>query len=193
MSARDIRTRGILFKPDLHQSILAGRKTETRRLDLGWAKLRKGDRLYVKEMLMRQDAEAHDSWAEYHLGGAYVEPSPFKWRWSRSWLSPLHMPRECARTWLELVEDGRVERLQDITDEGAIAEGVRPLSKEWQRGEQAVVKYAFMDQGDMSSVPWTAMPRSAREAFRNRWDEVHPGSWDAHPEVAVLRFRLVTP
>lgn len=40
------------------------------------------------------------------------------------WTPSIHMRREYARTVVELVSDPRVERLLDITDEEALAEGV---------------------------------------------------------------------
>ncbi|HAH24929.1 MAG TPA: hypothetical protein DCL77_14445 [Prolixibacteraceae bacterium] len=46
------------------------------------------------------------------------EESKLKWKPS------IHMPKNEARIWLQL-EEVKVERLKDITDEGAIAEGVR--------------------------------------------------------------------
>ena len=72
-----------------------------------------GDILYVRE-----------TWAEW--SGGYVfkadpmssYPHSFVDRWHPS----IHMPREAARIFLR-VTDVRVERLQEITDEGAKAEG----------------------------------------------------------------------
>lgn len=164
-----MKTRGILFRPDLLDRILAGAKTQTRRLSLPtWSRLRAGDRLYVKEKLMRQDADGHNSWAEYARDGRYVEPSPFRWRWQRDWLSPLHMPAEAARVFLTLTADVRVEPVGDITDADALAEGVEQLDASW---------FAF------GGAPWP----DARTAFLVRWHEMHG---DGNPNVAVLTFEL---
>lgn len=40
-----------------------------------------------------------------------------------TWRPSIHMPRAAARIWLE-VKDVRIERLQDIDDNGILAEGL---------------------------------------------------------------------
>lgn len=92
-----MKSRPILFKPELLDLICRGEKTQTRRLDRRWLALDVGDVLWCKEKLMRQDADGLTSWAEYARDGRHVEPSPFPWKWQRDWLSPRHMPRAAAR------------------------------------------------------------------------------------------------
>lgn len=72
-----------------------------------------GDILYVRE-----------TWKNAPNGYYYYED------WQRNdiadvtkWKPSIHMPKEAARIWLE-VTDVRVERLQDITEDGCIAEGI---------------------------------------------------------------------
>ena len=71
-----------------------------------------GDILYVRE-----------TWKEAPKGYYYYED------WQRNdiadvtkWKPSIHMPKEAARIWLK-VTDVRVERLQDMTDDDAEAEG----------------------------------------------------------------------
>lgn len=71
-----------------------------------------GDILYVRE-----------TWKEAPNGYYYYED------WKRNdiadvtkWKPSIHMPKEAARIWLK-VTDVRVERLQDMTDDDAEAEG----------------------------------------------------------------------
>lgn len=99
-------------------------------------------------------------------------------RWWKSWRSPLFMPRWAARIFLR-VEEVRCERLQSISEEDAVAEGVervglpgdtRPL---WRVGHE--------------------LHESAVGAFSAVWEALHgPGAWDANPWVFAVTFRTLT-
>lgn len=85
------------------------------------------------------------------------------------WRSPIFMPRWASRITLK-VTDVRVQRLQDISEEDAEAEGVSPL-------------YA---------AGWPS--REHIGGFRKIWWEIHgPGSWEANPWVAAITFERVKP
>ena len=90
------------------------------------------------------------------------------------WRPSIHMPKEAARIWLR-VTDVRVERLQDIDDEGAKVEGAN-----WRNGKH---------------VGWEEkMRRSAVERFAEVWNSTieKPNldryGWDANPWVWVIEF-----
>lgn len=117
-----MKSRPILFKPELLDLICQGKKTQTRRLDRRWLSLDVGDELWCKERLdrlPRPNIYGRDI-AEYSRD---CQTLPIDWKWQRDWLSPLHMPRAAARVFLEVVEKPRVERLSDITRPDALAEG----------------------------------------------------------------------
>lgn len=81
------------------------------------------------------------------------------------WRPSIHMPRWASRILLEITAI-RVERVQDISDEQALAEGV--------------------DQTN------TSIPGYARQRFRDLWESINgAGSWDANPWVWVVEFRRV--
>ena len=90
------------------------------------------------------------------------------------WRPSIHMPKEAARIWLK-VTDVRVERLQDITDEQAKAEGAN-----WKNGKNV----GFEEK----------MRRTAVERFAEIWDSAIKKSdlglygWDANPWVWVIAF-----
>lgn len=89
--------------------------------------------------------------------------------------SSLHMPRWASRITLE-VTGVRVERLQDISEADAIAEGL----------ERSPVIDAWRWSGPNSSGGAT-YPRSA---FEELWKDINgPDSWDANPWVFAISFR----
>lgn len=82
----------------------------------------------------------------------------------------IHMPRWASRLTLRIT-DVRVERLQDISEEDARAEGVTPLF------------------GGMPSHADEDRP-SHYAAFARLWNSINgPGSWDANPWVWAISFR----
>ena len=100
----------------------------------------------------------------------------------------IHMPRWASRTLLEIT-DVRVERLQDISGDQAVAEGLI-----WQGQESGKVFYSHAER----KYPPGAHQRfgisgvDAVSAFRNLWNSVG-GDWDANPWVWVVEFKRVTP
>ncbi|EGK73332.1 hypothetical protein METUNv1_00510 [Methyloversatilis universalis FAM5] len=95
------------------------------------------------------------------------------------WQPSIHMPRCASRITLE-VTAVRVERLQDISIEDAKAEGAWPDSSVVGR----CMAYFGID----------ALAVNPRLAFRMVWEQINgPGSWDANPWVWVVEFKRVTP
>lgn len=81
------------------------------------AKYSVGETIYVKEKLIRNCCD----------GISFENGEPIygtDWVWKRDVLSPLFMPQGLARLFLSIT-DVRVKRLQDITEEDAIKEGVK--------------------------------------------------------------------
>ncbi len=99
-----------------------------------------------------------------------------------TWKPSIHMPRWVSRILLEIT-DVRVERLQDIIEEQAKAEGVRLMrdgSDTWVSRESP---------GNLVT-PWP----TAKEAFRDLWESINgAGAWNANPWVWVVEFKHVTP
>ena len=134
-----------------------------------------GDILYVRETW-----DCYPEYEDENAPGIYYYKAdgdlrPEEYR-NIGWLSPVHMPKEAARIWLK-VTDVRVERLQDITEDGAEAEG------------------AIDNRGFIHS-PKNEYDRiyTAREHFIGIWDRTIKKSdldrygWDASPYVWVIEF-----
>ena len=101
--------------------------------------------------------------------------------YSGRWRPSIHMPRWACRIVLEIT-DVRVERLQDISEADADAEGVRREVTDMGR------LYFGTDAG---ANDWT---RDPREAFRELWESINgAGSWDANPWVWAITFKRLEP
>ena len=100
-----------------------------------------------------------------------------QWNWDMAvWRPSIHMPRWASRITLEIT-GVRVERLQDISEEDAIAEGM-PLPA---------------GPGFVNGEPATVAVFDARLAFRALWDATYAKSapWSNAPWVWVIAFKRV--
>lgn len=99
-----------------------------------------------------------------------------------TWRPSIHMPRWASRILLEIT-DVRVERLQDVSEDQAQAEGVRLMrdgSDTWVSRE---------GPGNLVT-PWP----TAKEAFSDLWNSINgPHAWVANPWVWAVSFKRVTP
>lgn len=179
--------RPIIFSAPMILALLAGTKTQTRRL--AWRKRQSafwktehGDRLWVKESLSARPmanfltggptnaivaAYAADDEDVCDEAGFNLVPWWKDGEKNRRGLAAMHMPRLRSRITLT-VTDVRVQRLQKISDEDAHAEGVPP--------------FVWVDR---------TIDAPHRYNFQLLWDELHgPGAWAANPEVVALSFSV---
>lgn len=185
----------ILFNAEMVKAILDGRKTQTRRIlrpkyrenEYGFQVITNlhdgqfirveyydeyeemtrymrnpcnpGDILWVRETF--DDVALGHPW--YYKADGDLRPECWK---GERWRPSIHMPKEAARIFLR-VKDVRVERLQDMTEEAAIAEG-------------------FPDSPAGTDSPL--------ERFSALWDktikreELRVYGWHANPWVWVIEF-----
>lgn len=148
-----------------------------------------GDRLWVKEtyrlceeanMVKARDTDAgyrvwYEADAPHQPGFGKLRPSIF-------------MPRWASRITLD-VTSVRVERLQDISDEDAIAEGVDPSPGI--RADDDLAVHTVL-----STFPALRLAPVARYVLL--WDSINGGrpgvtNWNANPWVWVVEFKRVTP
>ncbi len=185
-----MKDRPILMSAPMVRAILDGTKTQTRRpvksLALEWLQPgmftpeyvampenglcpygQPGDQLYVRETWARDDEDGAlfyradvgtgneaDDWQRNIDDGA----SGYRWKPS------IHMPRAASRITLE-VTAVRVERLQDISEADAIAEGIPRGGPENPDGIE-------------------------KREYRALWERINgPGSWEANPWVWVIEFK----
>lgn len=192
-------TKPILFNTQMVRAILDGRKTCTRRIvkpqptaHYGTQCIKPpyqpGDILYVRETWERFECRNCEGDEKGNCPkepkksvldktcGCYMYRATDEISGDAKWHPSIHMPKEAARIWLK-VTDVRVERLQDITEDGAEAEG------------------AIDNRGFIHS-PENEYDRiyTAREHFIGIWDRTIKKSdldsygWNANPWVFVIEF-----
>lgn len=116
------------------------------------------------------------------------EPYQFRYRADGSskvgrWHPSIHMPRWASRINLEVVSV-RVERLQDISDDDAYAEGA---------GDELDENYSAAEHALLGGCPLQA-GSPARHSFACLWESINgPGSWEANPWVWVVDFKRIKP
>ena len=149
-----------------------------------------GDRLWVRETtevdektspvvrLARYSAD-HQPVLYRHPEGDEYDGSVAHWDYPRRSRPSIHMQRWASRILLEIT-DVRVERLQDITEEQAKAEGVRLYTDHAELGDWWHVE---------GIETYSADPR---KSFELLWTSVG-GDWQANPWVWVVDFKRVTP
>jgi len=158
---------------------------------------RAGDRMWVRE-----NWKPHSIYAElpprkmpkshvfYAADNSYA-PS------NTRWIPSIHMPRWASRLTL-IVESVKVERLQDITEAEALAEGV-PTALEGDVGDEIYCDkcegygvHAALGHGLGVCEVDCAECETARQRFRNLWSRLHgPDAWAANPFVAAITLRTI--
>ncbi|MDX9893880.1 MAG: hypothetical protein RBS34_00440 [Desulfofustis sp.] len=106
--------------------------------------------------------------------------------------SSIHMPRWASRITLEIV-GVRVERLQKISNQDVIAEGIFAVrNKEWDIANFPEWKRDFDDAVARGEKP--PVGPSPRLAFSKLWESINgPGSWEVNPWVWVIEFVRLKP
>lgn len=204
-----MKERPILFSAPMVRALLAGTKTQTRRVvkvqpepgfignygpgnpfirgergDIRCPYGQPGDRLWVRETWQGPllDSEEHEAQFSEDGPDAFKKPGFCAYRATDTldaidedgkdlgWRPSIHMPRWASRILLEIVSV-RIERLQDISDADAKAEGVA-----------------------LPPSTCTMYDGIWRDGYRNLWQFINgQGSWDANQWVWVIEFKRIEP
>jgi len=205
MITTTVKERPILFSGPMVKAILEGRKTQTRRTyrlqkdmewyqdlggeaggwytnGIGWWNVEEevcpygkpGDCLWVREAwapLVVGNERDFIYRADHHAG---LEKRDGDQKWKPS----IHMPRIACRLMLEITGT-RVERLNEISVEDAIAEGIEPVRNIWKL-------YGERIKGTAGA---TGQPR---KSYASLWKSINGnGSWAANPWVWVVEFKVL--
>lgn len=176
-----------------------------------------GDRLYLKEshkleMVLDNDGTKWVKCSYRFEVGNDGEVRKYRWAdlplatqrklvriktWNK-WRSKRFMYKFLARVWLEIT-DIRAERLQDITEEDAKAEGIKVLQGTWQSmardSETGKLKLVGEPQPYTAryhfEALWDSLNAKRKIDITTNLDTVYPYSWRANPWVFPISFKLI--
>ncbi|MCP4902985.1 MAG: hypothetical protein GY906_38975 [bacterium] len=203
LEGRKTQTRRVIKNPEKLEGLMQdGEAAE-------WCPYGKlGDHLWVREAFGTVDDATHQAWLTADPGGAddyecnpcakdgpngerwivdyradnpqrpMDKPHPKTGKVSRRWRPSIHMPRWASRITLEIT-DVRVERVQEISENDAVAEGIQKRGRYWDGGPHPV-------KGGPKCFP---LPRAA---FKDLWDSINAKrgyGWHTNPWVWVIEFR----
>jgi hypothetical protein len=196
----------ILFKPEMVNAILEGRKTQTRRLN-GLDMINKNP---AEWEVFKKAAGANQPYSFYSKNDIQSEfylKQPYQignvlWVREKIWkylpdgnfiyyaegtkpmhfgefkmLPSIHMPKEACRIFLEIT-NVRVERLKDISEDDAFREGMI------KHGSCAYHHSQTATDDDTYYSPYIA--------FKNLWEIINGAdSWKANPFVWAITFKRI--
>jgi len=143
-----------------------------------------GDILWVRETWAFLEGPPSEQDNTTDWGFCYKADDPHI---ADKWKPSIFMPKEACRIRLE-VTDVRVERLNDITDDDAKAEGVYFYG--WDDYHQDDYKNYLYD--DKNYDDWGV--QTAKESYETLWESINSkGSWKKNPWVWVITFKRIQP
>lgn len=213
-----MKQRGILFKAEMVRAIIEGRKTQTRRIMKpqpqevdgvvyhagGYPNLlpcpqgEVGDWLWVRETWRPKTHNFPTGHPYEYRATAEQDGTPTDGPWKPS----LFMPRAASRITLQITEI-RVERLNDISEADAIAEGIEHLFTEKeieQNPELSLSKNSWKNYlwHGRSGVKRRLIEnweyqysgyKDAKGSYASLWESINgEGSWALNPYVWVIKF-----
>lgn len=144
--------------------------------------------LYVKESIKRgYDGDMDQS----HYAADESQTDADAWPWKLKTLPAMFCPLGLSRITLR-VTDVRVERLRDISEADAKAEGLAYLSKDIGHS----YKYGIPDRdglpgGDDYGWHWADWCRDPRQAYFKLWSNIHGDETNLDVFVWVLEFDVI--
>lgn len=177
-----------------------------------------GDRLWVRETWKPRvshscaldTCDCADLWVDYQAAGdgVYFPERKIDENWTMPevamkgrWVPSIHMPRWASRITLEIV-GVRAERLQDISESDAIAEGVEsPESERFERDWSICPRCGGTRLYDAIGANGGVLPDTDClecdthvKRYRHLWDSLNSArgyGWDKNSWVWVVEFRRI--
>lgn len=168
---RDIETSGRVIKKSSLVSFSVNKDDMPKHCPFGFV----GDLLWVRESFRISTIDDYcDTAMTVRIGEVFYAANDKAGKYKPS----IHMPRTASRITLEII-GVRVERLQDISEEDALAEGVSMVGEYGGAFDTSYRNYMTTEEHTFS----------ATDSFTTLWQSINgAGSWDENPWVWVIEF-----
>lgn len=186
-------------KYGLTRAVLEGRKTQTRRIaytgnatiidcgicvepkNIGRATLFRGiDEIAHSRYCIGKEVAVAQAYCELVSEAGYNEEEINKLRCSKGWTNKMYVKADLMPHRIRIT-DIRAERLQEISDEDCLAEGIWEAHNIWLKG----VTYWYTS---LANSPY----RTAKKAYAALIDKISgKGTWASNPYVFVYEFELI--
>jgi hypothetical protein len=204
-----VREIPLLMQPEMaHQSIL-GNKTETRRL-VGLNEINEHPERYhlSKETYIDKKGRfcqklfsttgvhriavcpygkvddflwIRENWNKDGFGG-FIYAADFETRDAMRWRPSIHLKKFASRLWVQSVYIS-LERLHNITEEAAIAEGVENIQG------FGYIDYEF----DYDTSSRIELFNNAKDSYSSLWKSINgKAAWESNPWVWVIKYQVMS-
>lgn len=198
----------------LTQAVLEGRKTQTRRIayignatiidcgicvepkNIGRATLFRGiDEIAHSRYCIGEEVAVAQAYCELVSEAGYNEEEINKLRRSKGWTNKMYVKADLMPHRIRIT-DIRAERLQEISDEDCLAEGICPSDQRatlWCVAPINDYKCSGIeyDHSIFGDGPWHLHP-NAKLAYADLIDHISgKGTWASNPYVFVYEFELI--
>jgi hypothetical protein len=178
MELVDVNKNQIIEKVDRNVSCLYGQSGDVLWVRETWLQVMRDHAHDLLEGWRDRDlfirkTDVHEDWIEYA-----------KEKYGYKWKPSIHMPKSACRIFLEVVSV-RVERLRDISQADAIAEGI--VTK---------TEVTGLVMGQKNDYPKSFVGHKSwvlpKESFKGLWKSINgQESWDSNPWVWVVEFKRI--
>ena len=203
----------ILFSTPMVQALLAGRKTQTRRIinpttpemialminmeagidvEESKAELLRCYKKQIGDILWVRETHGYILYDKNEplLDSVFFKADDTDGLWEGKWKPSIHMPKEVARIWIEITDMG-VERPRDISEEDAVAEGILFYQDPGELPRyKNYMAYAGGHGDPVDDYPTVGI---AVTSFATLWESINGReSWEANPWVWVISFKVLS-
>lgn len=184
----------ILFSTPMVQSILRGEKTQTRRIiksneisekiNLAHCKYKVGNIFWVRETWRPKGHSFPIGFPFEYKATAKEDGNPIDEPWKPS----IFMPKQACRIFLKLTNI-RIEKLNDISESDATAEGIERWIEERMKNKPIHYKVYFQNCKPEDLMSFTSDPI---DSYKSLWQKINgEKSWAENPWVWVYSFEQI--